>query len=246
VPECGAIPELEKPMKDIMKTYLAAGIGVAVLASGCQQKAAEPCPPPSAAVPATPAAEPASLAAGLNEPAVFKLDADHTVVGFRIKHLFSYVNGSFRKFEGSFEINPLDPAKSWVKAKIDAASIDTATPQRDEHLRSKDFFDVTQFPSITFESTAVKLTGRNKAEITGNLTIHGVTKPVVLDTVLGGVGKDPWGNHKAGLTATTKINRKDFGLGWNEALETGGVLVGEEVEITLEAEGMAETPAGKK
>ncbi len=126
--------------------------------------------------------------------------------------------------------------KSTVEATIDATSINTNEPKRDEHLRSPDFFDTAKYPTITFKSTKVEKAGSN-LKVTGDLTMHGVTKPVVLD-VDGSTAeaKDPWGNTKRGGVATTKINRKDFGLGWNKALEAGGVVVGEEVSITLDLE----------
>ncbi len=170
--------------------------------------------------------------------AVYNLDADHTTVSFKIRHLFSYVRGTFNQFEGTFEYEPAKPDTWKANATLQAASIDTRVEKRDNHLRSKDFFEVDKFPMITFVSTQVTDVAPAGAKLHGNLTIHGVTKPVVMDLAVHGVGKDPWGNVRAGFTATTTINRKDFGLTWNQALEAGKFLVGDEVEITIEVEGL--------
>ena len=170
--------------------------------------------------------------------ATYQIDADHSTVGFKIKHLLSHVEGRFNQFEGSFEYDPEKPESWKAQATIQAASIDTNVAPRDKHLRSADFFDVEKFPTITFESTQVTDVTPTGAKLNGLLTIHGIQKPVVLDLEIHGVIKDPWGNVKAGFTAMTKINRKDFGLTWNKALEAGQVLVGEEVAITLEVEGL--------
>ncbi len=170
--------------------------------------------------------------------AVYKVDPDHTTVSFKVRHLFSKVQGLFNKFEGTVDYEPGKPETWKTSGTIDAASINTNVPQRDKHLRSADFFDVEKYPTISFKSAKVTSATETHATMEGFLTIHGVEKPVLLDLEIRGVGKDPWGNTRAGFTAMTKINRKDFGLNWNEALETGGVLVGDEVEITLEIEGI--------
>ena len=170
--------------------------------------------------------------------AVYKVDPDHTTVSFKVRHLFSKVQGLFNKFEGTVDYEPGKPETWKTSGTIEAASINTNVPERDKHLRSTDFFDVEKYPTISFKSTKVTNATETNAKLEGLLTIHGVEKPVVLDLEIHGVGKDPWGNVRAGFTATTKINRKDFGLNWNEALETGGVLVGDEIEITLEIEGI--------
>jgi polyisoprenoid-binding protein YceI len=147
------------------------------------------------------------------------------------------VRGSFSKVTGTANIDEKDITKSTVEAVIDATTVNTNEPKRDEHLRSADFFDTAQFPTITFKSTQVKKAGKDKLKVSGNLTMHGVTRPVVLDVEgFTAEAKDPWGNTKRGGVATTKINRKDFGLGWNKVLETGGVAVGEEVSITIDLE----------
>ncbi len=170
--------------------------------------------------------------------ATYKIDSDHTTIEFQIRHLFSNVKGTFTQFEGSFQFEPEKPDTWKTDATIQAASIDTHVKERDTHLRSKDFFDVEKFPTITFKSTGFKDVTATNAKMEGLLNIHGVEKPVVLDVEIHGVGKDPWNNVSAGFTATTKINRKDFGLTWNQALETGQFLVGEEVLITLEVAGL--------
>lgn len=170
--------------------------------------------------------------------ATWNIDADHSNVGFKVRHLMvSNVKGSFEKFTGSVDLNDKDITKSKVEVTIDTNSINTNVQKRDEHLRSPDFFDVAKFPTMTFVSKKVAKAGKDKLKVTGDLTLHGVTKEVVLDVdALSKESKDPWGNMRRGTTATTKINRKDFGLVWNKALETGGVAVGEEVLITLEIE----------
>ncbi len=178
------------------------------------------------------AASPAAWAA------TYALDADHTTVEFKVRHLFSYVRGTFREFEGSFEYEPGAP-KTWkARAVIQAASIDTRVEKRDHHLRSKDFFEVETYPTLTFTSTEVTDATPTSAKLHGDLTLRGVTKPVVLNLAIHGVGKDPWGNIRSGFTATTTINRKEFGLTWNKAVEAGQLLVGDDVEITIEAEGL--------
>jgi polyisoprenoid-binding protein YceI len=170
--------------------------------------------------------------------ATWNIDPDHSNIGFKVRHLMvSNVKGSFEKHTGSIDINDKDITKSKVEVTIDTNSINTNVQKRDEHLRSPDFFDVSKFPTMTFVSKKVAKAGKDKLKVTGDLTLHGVTKEVVLDVEsLSKESKDPWGNFRRGTTATTKINRKDFGLVWNKALETGGVAVGEEVLITLEIE----------
>ena len=169
----------------------------------------------------------------------YALDPEHTSVGFKIRHLFSNVKGTFNDVEGEFEYVPGQPDQWTVTATIQAASIDTNQENRDKHLRSEDFFDVETFPTLKFTSTKVVYANSDSTLLHGLLTIHGVEQPVVFDLEIHGEGKDPWGNLRSGFTATTTVNRKDFGLNWNQALETGQLLVGEEVEIVLEVEGIA-------
>ena len=168
----------------------------------------------------------------------WQIDPAHSAAHFSVRHLMiSNVRGEFTKLSGSAVIDPTNPANSSVEVNIDAASVNTREPQRDAHLRSPDFFDVAKYPAITFRSTNVEPHGADNFNVTGDLTIHGVTHPVTLD-VEGPTPpvKDPWGNIRAGVTATAKINRKDFGVAFNALTETGGVVVGDEVKITIEAE----------
>ncbi|MES2486537.1 MAG: YceI family protein [Bacteroidota bacterium] len=163
------------------------------------------------------------------------LDPTHSEVGFKVKHLmFTNVSGQFTKFEATATSNEenFDSASFDFSAEVD--SINTNNADRDGHLKSGDFFDAAQFPTITFKSTSVSKESEDELKVTGDLTVHGVTKPVTLDVEFGGIQKDPWGNIKSGFSVTGKINRKDFGLTWNAALETGGVMLGEEVKLALE------------
>ncbi|MEI6208524.1 MAG: YceI family protein [Desulfuromonadales bacterium] len=166
------------------------------------------------------------------------IDPDHSNVGFKVRHLMvSNVKGSFEKHTGTVEIDDMDITKSKVEVIIDTNSINTNVAKRDEHLRSADFFNVAKYPTMTFVSKKVAKSGKDKMKVTGELTLNGITKTVVLDVEgPSQESKDPYGNIRKGATASTKINRKDFGLVWNAALETGGVAVGEEVIITLEIE----------
>jgi len=169
---------------------------------------------------------------------IYDIDPAHSGAHFSVRHMMiSNVKGEFSKVAGTVTFDPDNPAASQVEATIDATSLHTRDEQRDGHLKSPDFFDVAKFPEIRFVSRNVEAQGFGEFLVKGDLTIHGVTKEVTL-RVEGPTpdAKDPWGNTKAGATATTKINRKDFGLVWNVALEAGGVLVGEDVSISLELE----------
>jgi len=171
--------------------------------------------------------------------ATYKVDPGHTSVTFLVRHLLTNVEGRFRTFEGQIAFDPAAPEKTTVRGSIDVATIDTNVAKRDDHLRSPDFFDVAKFPKIEFVSSGVSDVdkAKNTGKIRGNLTMHGVTKPVVLDAQFLGAATDPWGNKKGGFTASTTIDRKDFGLTWNKTLEAGGVLVGDEVTIRINVEG---------
>ena len=170
--------------------------------------------------------------------ATYTIDVDHTTVSFKIRHILSHVQGQFRQFEGSFDYDP-EKSETWkANATLQAASIDTNVEPRDKHLRSADFFDAEKYPTLSFVSTGVTDVTPTSAKLNGLLTIHGVEKPAVFDLQIQGVAKDPWGNTRASFTATTTINRKDFGLNWSKVLETGQLLVGDEVVITLEVEGL--------
>jgi len=163
----------------------------------------------------------------------FTLDPTHSSVDFTVRHMvFSKVRGQFTAFTVALEIDDATNLPTSVTASIDAASVSTNVADRDAHLKSPDFLDAATYPALTFTSTSI--TGSNTAiAIAGNLTIHGVTKPLTLSATFDGRGKDPWGNDRIAYSATAKINRKDFGLTWNQALEAGGVLVGEDIEIAL-------------
>jgi polyisoprenoid-binding protein YceI len=168
----------------------------------------------------------------------WNLDPVHSVAEFKVKHMMiSNVKGQFTGITGALALDESDIANSRVEATIDASSIDTRDAQRDTHLKSADFFDVEKFPALSFRSTSVKRTRDGELDVAGDLTIHGVSRPVTFK-VEGPTapGKDPWGYTRIGLSAVTKINRKDFGLTWNAALETGGILVGDEVTITLDVQ----------
>jgi len=170
--------------------------------------------------------------------ATYKLDPDHTEVGFKIRHLaISNVSGRFVDVTGTFSYDPANVKASTTKAEIKVASITTNQGKRDTHLKSSEFFDIEKFPVMTFESKSVEPTGKDTFKVTGDLTMHGVTKPVTLDVTYMGNVKDPWGNDRAGFSATGTLNRKDFGLTYNKVLEAGGLAVGEEVTINLAVEG---------
>ncbi|MGE5087421.1 MAG: YceI family protein [Bacillota bacterium] len=166
----------------------------------------------------------------------WQIDGAHSSANFTIKHMMiAKVHGGFEKLSGSLILDSSDISKSSVEASIEAASINTREAQRDAHLKSADFFDVEKFPLLTFKSKKVERVGDEELKVTGDLTIHGVTKEVVFEVEgPSSEQKDPYGNIKIGLSAKTKIKRKDFGLSWNAALEAGGVLVGDDVQISLD------------
>ncbi|MCM2358153.1 MAG: YceI family protein [Geobacteraceae bacterium] len=170
--------------------------------------------------------------------APWSIDTDHSNVEFKVRHMMvSNVKGEFGKYSGVVDIDDKDVTRSRVEVTIDTASLNSGVAKRDEHLKSADFFDVAKYPTMTFVSKKVKNAGNDRLKVYGDLTLHGVTREVVLD-VEGPTKayKDPWGNIKRGAAATTRINRKDFGLTWNAAVESGGVVVGEEITIALEIE----------
>lgn len=168
----------------------------------------------------------------------WEIDAAHSNAGFSVRHMMvTNVKGSFTKVSGTIKVDEKDITKSTVEAVIDSSTIDTNQAQRDGHLKSPDFFDVAKYPNITFKSTKVEKAGEGKLKVTGDLTMHGVTKPVVLD--VDGPSKEIKGMDgamRSGASAVTKISRKDFGLNWNKALEAGGVAVGDEVTVALDLE----------
>lgn len=167
----------------------------------------------------------------------WKLDPAHSGAEFKVRHMMiSHIKGIFTSLSGTLTLDEFNIAGSKVEASIDVASVHSGDEQRDSHLQGPEFFDAALYPTMTFQSTSVRRTGDNEYHVTGDLTLHGVTKSVDFSVDDGGQGKDPWGNTRRGITATTKINRKDFGLAWNSALETGGVLVGDEVSISIDAQ----------
>jgi polyisoprenoid-binding protein YceI len=167
----------------------------------------------------------------------WEIDASHSQATFAIKHLMiSTVKGHFNVLSGKLHIDEQNPDNSWVEAQVEAASIDTRDANRDGHLRSPDFFDVEKYPLITFKSTKVEHEGGEEYKVLGELTIHGVTKPVAFKAEYTGQGKDPWGGTRAGLTASGKIDRRDFGLTFNAPLEGGGVMVGNDVKVEIDLE----------
>lgn len=176
------------------------------------------------------------LGIGLNlSAAEYKIDTTHSHVMFKIKHLaISTVTGRFETFKGELNFDPDNVEKSGGWVTIDVAGINTDVEDRDKHLRSADFFHVEKYPTIRFESTAVERVDDKNFKLIGNLEMHGVTKPVTLDVEYAGMVKDPWGNTRVAFTAEGKLNRKDYGLTWNKVLETGGLVVGEEVRIILD------------
>lgn len=168
--------------------------------------------------------------------AKWNVDTVHSTVGFSVRHMMiSNVKGTFNKFDGNIELDPTDLTDASIEFTIDASSVDTRMPDRDDHLRSADFFDVENHPNLTFKATEIKKTSEDNYDMTGDFTIRGTTKPVTFDITFEGMAKDPMsGDEAAGFTGSTKINRKDFGLTWNTALETGGFVVSDEVKINIE------------
>jgi len=167
----------------------------------------------------------------------YEVDASHSTVGFVVRHIVSKVNGSFKKFEGRFSFDPSNPAASKLTAEVAVASVDTNEPKRDIHLRGEDFFNAEKFPKFTFVSKKFTPAGDKKFKMSGDLTLRGVTKPVIFDVDFFGEGEDPWGGHRIGFEATTQVNRKDYGISWNKALDKGGFVVGDEVTINVNVEG---------
>jgi len=192
----------------------------------------------------------AGLAAVLSLPAgaatsEWKIDPQHTSAQFSVRHMaISTVRGAFSKVTGAILLDDSDITKSTVDVTIDVSTVDTREPDRDKDLRSDKFFDVAHYPSITFKSKRVQQVSTGKLKVTGDLTIHGTTKEVVLD-VEGPTApvKDPWGNVRVAVTATTKVNRQDFGVKWNATLDNGGVVVGDDVNITIDVEMIKQAPA---
>lgn len=170
----------------------------------------------------------------------YKIDTAHSKIGFSVRHMmFAKVRGAFTKWSADLTLDPNAIAHSSVNVTIESASIDTGEPQRDGHLKSPDFLDVAKYPTITFVSRKVDNAGTGKFKVSGDLTIHGVTHNAVLDVEELGRGKDPWGHERIAFGAKTTVDRKSFGLAWNQVLEAGGVLIGENVEIEIDVQTVA-------
>lgn len=167
----------------------------------------------------------------------WSIDPSHSEIGFKVKHMmFTNVSGKFNDFKATIENNEKEFETSTISFSAQVESIDTNNIDRDNHLRSADFFDVENFPELSFQSTNIKKNSESQFEISGDLTIKEATVNVILEAEYSGIMKDPWGNTKIGLSLSGKINRKEFGLNWNAALETGGVLVGENINLLIEAQ----------
>lgn len=176
----------------------------------------------------------------LPTPGTFELDPSHTHVGFSVRHMMGKVRGRFTSFSGTVTVAD-DPPDSSVEVSVDVGSVDTGDEQRDGHLRSPDFFDVESHPTMTYRSTGLTSEGEGRYRVEGDLTIKGVTRPVPLSLTFEGVGVDPWGNQRLGFSASAEIDREQFGLTWNQALETGGMLVGRKVTVNIEAEAVRQS-----
>jgi len=171
------------------------------------------------------------------------VDKAHSNATFKIRHIVSQVTGSFNDFDAAINIDRANPANSSVEFTIQATSINTANENRDNHLRSPDFFDVAKFPTISFKSTSVKPKSKTEFDVTGNLTMHGVTKQITLPVTFLGFGKDPRGTEKGGFEIETTLNRKDYGIVWNRNIDEGGVLLGDDVKVTIDLEVGKKAPA---
>lgn len=170
----------------------------------------------------------------------YTIDKAHSEAAFQVRHLLTKVRGRFTDFEGRIAFDEAEPERSTVQFTVQAASIDTNTPDRDAHLRSADFFDVEQYPTLTFVSTGITPRGNGVFDVAGDLTMRGVTRAIVLPITYLGTMTDPWGNQKLAFEGEVTLNRKDYGLNWNAALETGGFLVGDEVKVSLSVQAAAD------
>lgn len=176
----------------------------------------------------------------------YTFDKVHTEASFQVRHMLTKVRGRFADFTGTIQVDAAKPDASAVEFTIKAASVSTGDEKRDAHLKSPDFFDVEKFPELTFKSSAIKGTGKDKYDVTGTLTIHGVAKQVTLPVSFLGYVKTPWGDERAGFETGITLNRKDYGLVWNKTLETGGLLVGDEVEIAVNIEAVKQKETASK
>lgn len=166
----------------------------------------------------------------------YTVDPNHSEVAFQIRHLVSKVRGRFKSFQGTIQVDAAKPEASSVEFSIQTASIDTDVADRDKHLKSPDFFDAEKLPSITFKSTKVAPAGKDRYDVTGTFTLHGVTKTITLPVSLLGFVKDPWGGERGGFEISTTLNRKDYGISWNKVLDAGGTILGDDVAISINLE----------
>ncbi len=167
----------------------------------------------------------------------FVVDKTHSATEFKIRHMMTYVGGKFTEFAGTINVDRANPTNSSVEFTIQPASVDTATPDRDQQLRGPDFFDVEKYPTISFKSTKIVPTNtKDTYAVTGDFTMHGVTKRITMPVAFLGFGKDPWGNERAGFELETTLNRKDYGINWNKALDQGGFLLQDDVKISINLE----------
>lgn len=191
------------------------------------------------------AAQMGVAAAVAGSPATFGVDPVHTTVSFRIRHIVTRVTGRFTECTGSIIGDPSDPAGARIELTIKASTIDTQNADRDKHLRSADFFDVQEYPEITFKSTKIIPKGGDAYDVVGTFSMRGVTKEITVPVVFNGVVKDPWGMERAGFDVTYTLNRKDYGLNWNKALDQGGFVLGDDVEISIGVEAVKKAPEAK-
>jgi polyisoprenoid-binding protein YceI len=174
----------------------------------------------------------------------YNVDPGHSEVSFQVRHLVTQVRGKFNDYKGTIQLDPAKLESSTVELAIKTASIDTGAADRDKHLRTADFFDAEKFPEITFKSKSIKATGKDQYAVTGTFTMHGVSKDITLPVALNGFAKDPWGGQRAGFSTETTINRKDYGIVWNKAIDNGGALLGDDVKIAVSLEAVkAKEPA---
>lgn len=183
-----------------------------------------------------------SAAPAAAEKATYKIDPAHSEASFQIRHLFTQVRGRFNTFSGTIEMDPDNLADSKVELTIDAASINTENDQRDGHLKSEDFFSVKKYPEITFVSDSIEKTGESTYAVKGTFTMRGVSKEITLPVKLLGVGTDPWGNTRAGFSTETTLDRQEYGVNWNKALDQGGYLLGDDVDVQVNIEAIHQAP----
>ena len=176
----------------------------------------------------------------------YTIDKGHSEVSFQVRHLLTNVRGRFNDFEGTIDLDPANLEKSSVDFRIKAASIDTDLPDRDQHLRGADFFETDKYPEITFKSKSIKAAGKDRYDVTGTFTMHGVSREITLPVTFHGTAKDPWGGTRAGFETEATLDRKEYGIVWNKALDAGGTILSDEVKVAINLEAVKSQPkAGK-